>query len=725
MSEEMMHAPRLAKNPVTRSFHGDDVVDNYEWIREDSNPAVIAHIEAENAWADARTAHLAPLRETLVGEFAGHTKEDDISVPVRDGDYWYWRRTFEGKSYAASYRCAAVGDGCGAADIPDVGSVEAELLYDGNVLAEGKEFFSLGIASVSPNGKLLALGVDNAGDEQFAVRISRIDCDETVDESLLNVGYGLVWSEDSTRVYYTRNDDAWRSYQVWMHTVGESADQDVLLYQEDDELFWVGIDGSRDGEWLVVQSESKMTAEVRLFATQAPERNFIVSERRSGLHYTVEPAGDCLLIVHNRTNVDFDLALAPIGPSEPETWVPLYEALPGQRLAEVVAFRDFAVLNMRDGGAMQLRAFPRSVPAEGEGVSGLGVYSGEAGYAGPGAKRETWGTGIVIPTEELATLGFYGNDVWGAREVGFSVESVLTPDTFQRWNLDTGAIVTVKETEVPNYDRSAFVQYREWVDAADGARIPMTIVHRADLVKDSSNAGIIYGYGSYEISNDPWFSPTILSALERGVVYAVAHVRGGGEMGRAWYDDGKMLSKRNTFTDFVACARWMAESGLVDAGRLAAEGGSAGGLLMGAVANLAPDAFRVVHAIVPFVDALTTILKPELPLTVGEWEEWGNPIESEEVYRYMKSYTPYENVAAVEYPAIMASTSLNDIRVSYIEPTKWIQALRDTVTNDEIARPIIQRTEMVAGHGGGSGRYKKWEERAAQLAFIFDQIGVK
>ncbi|WP_258399691.1 prolyl oligopeptidase family serine peptidase [Arcanobacterium haemolyticum] len=253
----------------------------------------------------------------------------------------------------------------------------------------------------------------------------------------------------------------------------------------------------------------------------------------------------------------------------------------------------------------------------------------------------------------------------------------------------------------------------------------MTIVHRADLVKDSSNAGIIYGYGSYEISNDPWFSPTILSALERGVVYAVAHVRGGGEMGRAWYDDGKMLSKRNTFTDFVACARWMAESGLVDAGRLAAEGGSAGGLLMGAVANLAPDAFRVVHAIVPFVDALNTILKPELPLTVGEWEEWGNPIESEEVYRYMKSYTPYENVAAVEYPAIMASTSLNDIRVSYIEPTKWIQALRDTVTNDEIARPIIQRTEMVAGHGGGSGRYKKWEERAAQLAFIFDQIGVK
>ncbi|USR79492.1 S9 family peptidase [Arcanobacterium pinnipediorum] len=725
MNTELTHAPRLAKKPITRSFHGDDVVDNYEWIRQDSEPAVLAHIEAENVWTELRTAHLASLRTQLVSEFAGHTKEDDVSVPVREGDYWYWSRTFEGKSYPAAYRCSALGTGSDAADIPDVYAGEAELLYDANVLAAGKDFFSIGISSVSPDGKLLALGIDNAGDELFDVRISQIDADETIDETLIGIGYGFVWSPDATRVYYVRNDDAWRSYQVWMHHVGQSAAEDVLLFEENDELFWVGIDVSRDGSWLVVQSESKLTAEVRLFATDDPHRNFIVSPRRAGLHYTVEPAGDCLLIIHNRENEDFDLALAPVGSSQPETWHMLYSAQPGQRLTEVVAFKDFAVLLMREGGAMQMRAFTRIESAQSESDKSASVTGTEQDNKSGGAVPENWANSVVIPTEELATLNFYGNEVWDAREVGFVIESVLTPDTFQRWSVDTGEVITVKRTEVPNYDATQFTQYRHWVTAQDGVRIPMTIVHRADLNKDGTNPGIIYGYGSYEISNDPWFSPTILSALERGVVYAIAHIRGGGEMGRAWYDNGKMLTKRNTFTDFVACARWMAESGLVDRQRLAAEGGSAGGLLMGAVTNLAPDAFRVVHAIVPFVDALNTILKPELPLTVGEWEEWGNPIESAEVYQYMKSYTPYENIAPVQYPAILASTSLNDVRVSYIEPTKWIQALRDTVTNDEIERPILQHTEMVAGHGGGSGRYKKWEERAAQLAFIFDNIGVR
>ncbi|QJC21154.1 S9 family peptidase [Arcanobacterium buesumense] len=703
MTAHVMHAPRLAKKPITRSFHGDDVVDNYEWIREES-PEVRAHIEAENAWADARTAHLASLRETLVSEFASHTKEDDVSVPVRDGDYWYWRRTFAGKSYAAAYRCPAASEGNGSADIPDVSNVDAQLLYDANVLAEGSEFFSIGLASVSPDGRLLALGVDTAGNEEFSVRLSVIDENRTIDESLTGIGYGLAWSADSTRVFYTRNNEAWRSYQVWMHTVGSSADDDVLLYQDDDELFEVGIDQSRDGRWLIVQSESRLTSEVRLFATHDPAENFVVCPRQTGMYYTVEPAGACLLIIHNRDNVDFDLAVASLGSTTPDSWQPIYCAQPGQRLNEVVALKDFAVVNMRDGGAMQLRAFAR---------------------VGEGAHADSWQPGVIIPTEELATITFYGNDVWSAREIGFSVESVLTPETFQRWSLDSGQVTTVKRTEVPHYRRDDYVQYRQWVPATDGELIPMTIVHRADVVQDGTHPGIIYGYGSYEISIDPWFSPTLLSALDRGVVYAVAHVRGGGEMGRAWYDNGKMLTKRNTFTDFVTCARWLVDNGLVAHDRLAAEGGSAGGLLMGAVANLAPEVFRVVHAIVPFVDALTTILKPEMPLTVGEWEEWGNPIESADVYRYMKSYSPYENVTSVEYPAIMASTSLNDIRVSYIEPTKWIQVLRDTVTNDEHERPIIQRTEMVAGHGGGSGRYKKWHQRAEQLAFIFDQIGVR
>lgn len=690
--------PRLPKKPIVRSFHGDDFVDNYEWIR---NEDVIAHIEAENEWFKIATAHLDVAQQTLVEEFASHTQETDVSAPIRKGDYWYWSRTWEGKSYPGFYRTAAVDDVRPDPELVAAAGKEVQL-YDGNVLAEGKDFFAIGVRSVSPDGQLLALGVDNAGNEYYDVRISTIDGDITVDETITRVSYNFAWSTDSTRVFYTRTDDAWRTFQVWMHTLGTPAEADELVFQEDDETYYLGFDASRDGKWLVINSASRTTSEVHLVSLEDPSKRFIVCERSTGLEYMVEVAGDELLIIHNKDNVNFDLATAPLGPSTPADWKPIFSPAADERVTEIVAFADFAVVNMRSAGAMQLRAFQRDASAQ-----------------------TGWGAGVVLPTEDLSTIYFWGNETYSAREVGFTIESILRPETFQTWSLDTGEITTIKETLVPNFDASKFVQYRAWATATDGTKLPLTIAHRVDVDRTGKNPGYIEGYGSYEVPNDPWFSSTALSILERGVVYVATHVRGGGEMGRQWYEDGKKLKKRNTFTDFIDSARFVVDSGLVDSDRLAAYGGSAGGLLMGAITNMAPDLFRVVHANVPFVDALTTILNPDLPLTAGEWEEWGNPIADPEVYAYMKSYSPYENIEARQYPAILATTSLNDIRVFYYEPTKWVQALRDTVTNDPVERPILLRTEMVGGHGGGSGRYKMWEQRAEQLAFIFDQIGVK
>lgn len=689
-------APRAEKRPFTRTHHGIEYVDNYQWMRDDKDPDVLEHVKAENAWHDERTAHLADLREKLVKEFASHTKEDDVSAPVRKGDYWYWTRTWEGKSYPGYYRTPVTDPNVR----PDPETAPATKVYDGNELAEGKDFFSIGVRSISPDGKLCALGVDNSGDEYFRVRIYDVDSDTTMDEAIEGVGYGFGWSSDATRVYYTKMDDAWRTYQVWCHKVGTDASEDELIFQEDDELYSVGIEMSGDDKWLTIHSASRTTTEVRLVPVDSPSDAFVVCERTKDLDYQVQVAGEDLLIIHNGNNVGFELASAPLAPSRPEEWVSVYSAADGERLTEVLAFKDWAVLNMRHGGAMQIRAFERD-----------------------GSADSGWGKGRVIETEELSTIFLNGNAVWDAREVGFTIESILTPETYQIWNLDTGKITTIKTTEVPNYDREKFVQYRDWATAEDGTKIPLSIAHLADLERGADNPGFIEGYGSYEISNDAWFSPMLLSMLERGVVVVIAHIRGGGEMGRTWYDDGKVLNKKNTFTDFVASARHVIDTGLVGEGRLAAEGGSAGGLLMGAVANLAPETFAAIHANVPFVDALTTILDPSMPLTVGEWEEWGNPLESKEVYEYMASYSPTENVREVEYPAILASTSVNDIRVSFTEPAKWVQVLRDHATNDEIERPILQYTELAGGHGGGSGKYKRWESRARHYSFMLDRIG--
>ena len=706
-----MPAPIARKVPTERTFHGHTYVDDYEWMRDKESAELIELLKAENAWTEERTAHLTPLREAIMGELASRTREDDTSVLMREGDWWYFTRTWEGKQYPAVFRIPV--DGPDGPDHvsrrpEDLDVQAAQPVWDGNLLAEGEEYFATSGFAPSPDGKFGAIGVDFVGDEHFRLRVFDIETGHIVDDAVSGLGYGLAWTADSSAIVYARVNESWRTWQVWAHRIGTPTDRDRLLFQEDDERFDAGHYPSRDGRWIIVHSTSRSTAEVRLFdAADIEAPPILVCGRRPGLDYTVEPAGDHLLIVHNANRPDFEVAIAAIRGSRPEEWTPILIPRPGERVVGIDAYRDFAVVSMRSGGQTQLRVMARGAACNG------------AVAAGP----TEWRQATPVPSEDLATIMHLPQSHWQTGEVVYMVESVLTPRTWVSYCPHTGESTVLKRLEVPNYDRDDYAQQGVWVTADDGTDIPMTIAYRKDLEPDGSNPGLIYGYGSYEVSYDPWFAPINVSALQRGVVLAFAHVRGGGEMGRAWYDDGKLLKKKNTFTDFIACAKWLHSSGWVADQRLAAEGSSAGGLLMGAVANLAPDQFRAIHADVPFVDALTTILRPELPLTVGEWEEWGNPIDSPEIYEYMRSYSPTENVVEAEYPAVLATTSFNDIRVFYVEPTKWVQILRERSSNDPIARPILEQIEMAAGHGGKLGRYDRWDKQSFELAWILDQIG--
>ena len=687
-----------------REHHGDRVIDPFEWLRDKDDPEVIAHLEAENAHAEARTSHLEPLRARIFDEIRSRTQETDLSVPAAYRGWWYYSRTFEGKQYAAQCRVRVV-TGRGRPQLEPGAAPEGEqVLLDGNTEAEGHEFFALGAFEVSPDGRRIAYAVDVEGDERFALRVKDIETGEVIDEAVTQVGYGAVCSLDGQYLFYTRVDESWRPYQVWRHEVGAAARSDVLVFEEPDERFWMGIGSSRDDAWLIIHVGSKLTSEVLLLDASAPLGDpRVVAPRREGVEYDVEPAGDRLLIVHNANHPDFELAQAPLDATSHEQWSPLAETVLGERLLGVEAFSAHAVLSLRRNGLTGLRVIPRDPSA----LSGFGPPND------------------LVFEEPLYSVGTGNNPEYETSALQVVFESLVTPKTISDYDLATGRYTLLKAQPVlGGYNPADYVQRREWATAADGTLVPISLVHRRDVTADGTAPGLIYGYGAYEICIDPYFSVARLSLMDRGFVYAIAHVRGGGEMGRQWYDAGKMEHKTNTFSDFVACADHLVSSGWVAADRLVAEGGSAGGLLMGAVANLAPTRFRAIHAAVPFVDALTTILDPSLPLTVPEWEEWGDPLHNADVYQYMKGYTPYENIGAVDYPAILATTSLNDTRVYFVEPAKWVARLRETVTSDPVARPILFKTEMVAGHGGKSGRYDAWKQYAWELAFLMDQVGV-
>ncbi len=694
--------PTAPRRPHVREHHGESVEDPYWWMRDLEDPELLAHLEAENAYAEARTAHLADLRGALFAEIKGRVKEDDLSVPVASGPWWYLSRTAEGKQYASHVRVPRA-DGDARPDPEGALAPGEQVVLDGNVEAGDSEFFSLGALTVSADHRLVAFAVDTAGDERFDLTVRDIATGEVLDTSLTGIGYGCELSHDGSFVFYTRVDEAWRPHQLWRHRVGGDPAEDVLLHQEDDERFWMGVSGSRDERWLLLGLGSKTTSEVWMLPSDDPEGEWrVVAPRRDGIEYDVEPASDRLLVVHNTDTPDSDLAWAPLEATSHEQWVPMLSSGDGERFVGVDAFDAATVLSLRTGGLTALRVLPRDVTS----VSGHGT---------------PWDVSVDQPVH---SIGLGDNPEPDQTAVQVVVESWTTPRTVLDVDLATGARTELKRQPVlGGFDPADYVESREWVEAADGASVPVSVVRRRGVEPDGTNPGMITAYGAYEISSDPYFSVARLGLLERGVVFAVAHVRGGGEMGRRWYDDGKLLAKPTTFSDTVSAAEHLVASGWVAPGRLGLEGGSAGGLLVGAVLNLAPERFRVAHGAVPFVDALNTILQPELPLTVGEWEEWGNPLEDPAVYAAMRAYTPYENVRAVEYPAILASSSLHDTRVYVTEPAKWVARLRETVMSDPATRPVLLRTEMSAGHGGRSGRYAAWEQVAWEWAFVLDQLG--
>ena len=759
-----------------RDQFGQHFDDPWDWLRDGDNPEVRAHLEAENAWADAVTE---PTREAvahLVEEVKANTALTDVTVPIREGEFWYFRRFVEGQSYATHHRAPVQRDEAGVpvplVPSPGVPTRGEELLVDENEWARGHEFFRLANLYPSPDGRLIARARDTSGDERYTWVVQEAS-GRVIDEAVVDAGYGFAWADDSASFIYMGVDDAWRACDVWLHRVGTPREADELLLVEPDEGFEMGFAPSGFPGHVVIHSSSSTAGRAWLWLPAHPSvRPLPLMSVRPRTLVSADSAGDRLFIVHTGLTQEGSLAQAmlpaggspealaqlgmtsspaysrqaladrtpgtPLPEDEPapltpfESWEPLRSPGPGERITDVEAHADYVALSLRSGSLTQIDVWDRR------------------------EEKPTWRrVEVDAPVRTITTVPTPWEDPlrveFQSQTVPPTVAEVSLPNPAPASSLenphpeDTSeiaalAVRTLRTHEAPGWDPAQYVEERVWVLARDGAtRIPVTLIHHRDARPDGTHAGWQIGYGSYEVSYDPEFETLRLPILRR-TVYAIAHVRGGGEMGRAWYEDGKELVKEHTFTDFIDVADWLVDSGWVAPGRLVAEGRSAGGLLMGAVTNAAPDRFRAVLAGVPFVDALTTILDPTLPLTVGEWEEWGNPLTSRAVFDAMSRYTPYENVPdGVLLPAIMATTSVNDTRVEFVEPTKWVQRLREATgqvpstdeagagsvpARDPRERPIILRTEMVAGHAGPSGREGRWAARCEEFAFALGQVGV-
>ncbi|MFE3222231.1 S9 family peptidase [Nocardia sp. NPDC059228] len=699
-------APIAKRAPMERVHHGDVFIDEYEWLREKTDPEVIAYLEAENAYTDAQTAKLGPLREKIFEEIKSRIQETDLSLPTRMGEFWYYSRTFEGKQHGVHCRCPIAGpDDWTPPKLEASATMPGEVvLLDSNELAEGHDYFALGAFSISHAGDMLAYSEDTSGDERYVLRFKNLTTGELLSDEITGVTQGATWSLDGAYVFYSTYDDAWRSDTVWRHKLGTPMSADVQVLHEPDAHYSVGVTATNSEKYLLLYVESKITTENWILEADNPEGEFrLIMPRREGVEYSVDHAvvggEDKLLILHNDV-VDgvkaenFVLAEAPL--HDPTNQTILIPHRDDVRLNGLESFSDKLAVSYRRDAMQRAAVWPLT----------------DTGYG----ELQEIDFGL-----ELFDSGFGANPEWEQPMLRVGVTSYITPMRIFDYVPDTDELLLRKEQVVlGDYNPDDYVQHRDWAVAADGTRVPISVVMRKDLPAGPKPL-LLYGYGSYEAPMDPYFSVGRLSLLDRGMVYAVAHVRGGGEMGRRWYEEGKKLEKKNTFTDFVACARHLVDSGVTAPDRMLAEGGSAGGLLMGAVANLAPELFAGILTNVPFVDPLTSILDESLPLTVTEWDEWGNPLADKEVYEYMKSYAPYENVEAKDYPAILAITGLNDTRVLYVEPAKWVAKLRATKTGDA---QLLLKTEMSAGHGGVSGRYEKWKEAAFELAWLLDTVGL-
>ena len=678
--------PDPARRPTRLVAHGDIRIDDYYWMRNRHNPEVIAHLTAENEYATAMMADTEPLQEALFQEMRGRICETDSTAPVENGGYWYYQRTVEGLNYPIYCRRA--------------GSLEApeEILLDVNALAEGQPFCEVGNVAVSPDHSLFAYTLDVEGNEVFTVAIKDLRTGELHADRIEGVYYGLEWGNDNSTLFYTTIDAAHRPDSVWRHSVGGTQASDVRLIHESDERFFVTLYKTRSQRFIVAQLRSNMTAEAHVIDADDPyQAPTVIEPRRQGHDYRIDHRGDWFFVRSNDHAEDFRVMVAPVVTPGMAAWREILPEAAGVLIDRIELFREYLVLFEWTGGIKRVRVM-RLAPETPEIVDTYTIAFTEESYA-------------VYPEE---------NPVHETAVLRLHYASLKTPPTTYAYDMAARSFQILKQEEIANYTPDDYETRRVWATAPDGIQVPVSLVCRKGVALDGSHPCLLYSYGSYGASTEAYFRVNRLSLLERGFVVAVAHIRGGSELGRAWYNNGKLLNKKNTFTDFIAAAEQLMTEGYTQPDRLVIMGRSAGGLLMGAVTNMRPDLFAGVLAGVPFMDVISTMMDPTLPLTVIEYEEWGNPIDPS-YYAYMRSYSPYDNLTTTAYPPILATAGLNDPRVSYWEPAKYVARLRRLKTNNHV---VLLKTNMAAGHGGASGRYDYLRETAFEFAFFLKVVGL-
>ena len=689
MTQSSIQPPYARQEPTPTTLHGQTLEDNYRWMRDKASPEVLAHLEAENAYTLAVMAGTEGLQKRLYDEMLSHIKETDVSVPYLQRGWFYYVRTLEGRQYPIHCRRRALGRKFDE-------SQPEEIVLDVNLLAVGQPFMSVGGMSVSPDGLKLAYSTDNTGFRQYTMHIRELKTGLDLPDTAERVG-SMVWATDSILFYTTEDEVTKRHDHLFRHVLSDDQTKDAVVYEEKDERFNIGVGKTRDGKFLLMEAGSHTTSECLFLAADSPYGEFrIIAPRVDEQEYSVDHRDGLFYIRTNDMGKNFRVVTAPIEKPGRESWkefVPLDAEAP---LEELEIFASFYVCSRRRLGLPVLTV---------------------SDFAAGGSSRE-----IKFP-EPVYSAGAHANREFETEAFRYSYTSLVSPASVYEYDVRLGTSELLKQQEVPGgFDSARYASERVWVEAADGVQIPVSVVYRRDsFTRNSTNPVYIYGYGSYGYPLPIGFSSSRLSLLDRGVVIAYAHIRGGGEMGDSWHDAGKMMVKRTTFSDFIAVTEKLVAEGYGARNRVAIEGGSAGGLLMGAVVNQRPELFRVVLSHVPFVDVMNTMLDASLPLTVAEYEEWGNPNEAE-AFEYMRSYSPYDNLKAGEYPAMLVKTSLNDSQVMYWEPAKYVAKLRTLKTNDT---PLLLHINMDAGHGGASGRYDYLKEIAFDYAFLLTQLGVE
>ena len=679
-AEESAPKPPVARRvPVVSELHGEKRVDEYGWLRDKTSAETLAYLEAENAYAAAVMKPTDALQKTLYAEMLGRIKQTDANVPYRKGAYLYYTRTEEGKQYAIHARKKGT-------DGPE------EILLDVNELAKGYKYMSVSDFAVSDDGNLLAYSIDDTGYRQYKLRVKDLRTGKTLPDHAERVS-SVVWARDDKTLFYTIENDAKRQYRLLRHVLGTS--DDPVLYEEKDEMFDLDAERSRSGDWIFVISDSKTSNEVRLIDTAAPNAApVLMIPRKADRKYYVEHSGDNFYFMTNDAGINYRVVRAPVKNYGPENWVDVVPYRKPVRIAGLDAFKNYLVVHKREGGLPQLQIIDLRTSKSHE---------------------------VTFPEPAYMVSGS-SNEVFDTKVYRFNYQSLVTPSSTYDYDMASRQRTLLKRTEVlGGYKPEQYVSERIFATASDGAKIPIALVYKKGVNPRAVNPLMLYAYGSYGINTPDNFSSNRLALLDRGVIFAIAHIRGGGEMGKEWHEQGRMMTKKNTFTDFIAAAEHLIKEKYTSPAKLAASGGSAGGLLMGAVVNMRPDLFKVVLAYVPFVDVINTMLDETLPLTTQEFIEWGNPKEKP-AYLYMKSYDPYSNVEKKKYPSMLVRTSINDSQVGYWEAAKWVAKLRANKTDDN---PLLLLVNLGAGHGGASGRYDRLQDDARDYAWLLTQLGVQ